>query len=284
VDALNSLEGELAGYYYSLAWMSDADRLCLEKDHFLFRKEHGCVQLLLLLLLLLLLCRCGGVLRGVVDCTASHGVGCCHGVTSLDSAVAWRGVCGARYFAYAGVYRDWAQGRGIFHNPSKTFLVWVNEEDQLRIISMENSGNIGAVFTRLLNGVAALDRKLPFHFDDQRGFIATCPSNLGTGMRASVHIQLPLASKDPRFKTICEELHLQPRGADGEHSPTEGSSLFDISPLKRLGLTEVDCAKALHAGAVRLIALEKELRAAASGSGSVSAPSLGCLKRRAPPQ
>jgi len=32
--------------------------------------------------------------------------------------------------------RDWPEGRGIFHNEKKTFLVWVNEEDQLRIISM----------------------------------------------------------------------------------------------------------------------------------------------------
>jgi creatine kinase len=170
-----------------------------------------------------------------------------------------------RYFAYAGVYRDWAENRGIFHNPSKTFLVWVNEEDELRIISMQPGGDIGAVFTRLMHGVAALEKKLDFIFDDQRGFISTCPSNLGTGMRASVHINLPHASKDPRFKQICDELHLQPRGADGEHSSTEGSSLFDISPLKRLGLTEVDCAKALHAGATRLIALEKELR----GDGEV---------------
>ena len=175
----------------------------------------------------------------------------------------WRVVCGSvvclRYFAYAGVYRDWALGRGIFHNPSKTFLVWVNEEDELRIISMQPGGNIGAVFTRLMSGISALEKKLDFIFDHQRGFIATCPSNLGTGMRASVHINLPHASKDPRFKQICDELHLQPRGADGEHSSTDGASLFDISPLKRLGLTEVDCAKALHQGAVRLIALEKEL-------------------------
>merc|ERR1719435_842032 len=34
--------------------------------------------------------------------------------------------------------RDWPEGRGIFHNAAKTFLIWVNEEDQLRIISMEN--------------------------------------------------------------------------------------------------------------------------------------------------
>jgi hypothetical protein len=123
------------------------------------------------------------------------------------------------------------------------------------------------VFTRLVAGISALEKKLDTLFDDQRGFIATCPSNLGTGMRASVHINLPHASKDPRFKAICDELHLQPRGADGEHSSTEGASLFDISPLKRLGLTEVDCAKALHAGAVRLIALEKELRSGAAGAG-----------------
>ena len=37
----------------------------------------------------------------------------------------------------AGMERDWPEGRGIFHNMGKTFLVWVNEEDQLRIISME---------------------------------------------------------------------------------------------------------------------------------------------------
>jgi hypothetical protein len=50
----------------------------------------------------------------------------------------------------AGMERDWPEGRGIFHNDAKTFLVWVNEEDQLRIISMQvryhfsftlNSGN-----------------------------------------------------------------------------------------------------------------------------------------------
>ena len=37
----------------------------------------------------------------------------------------------------AGMERDWPEGRGIFHNESKSFLVWVNEEDHLRIISME---------------------------------------------------------------------------------------------------------------------------------------------------
>lgn len=43
---------------------------------------------------------------------------------------------GDRFLEIAGLNRDWPNGRGIFHNKEKTFLVWVNEEDQLRIISM----------------------------------------------------------------------------------------------------------------------------------------------------
>merc|ERR1712077_46162 len=46
----------------------------------------------------------------------------------------------------AGMERDWPEGRGIFHNTDKTFLTWVNEEDQLRIISMQSGGDVRAVF------------------------------------------------------------------------------------------------------------------------------------------
>ena len=47
-------------------------------------------------------------------------------------------VSGDKNLIAAGMERDWPEGRGIYHNAAKTFLVWVNEEDQLRIISMEN--------------------------------------------------------------------------------------------------------------------------------------------------
>ena len=49
----------------------------------------------------------------------------------------------------AGMERDWPEGRGIFHNEAKTFLVWVNEEDQTRIISMQKGGDVKGVFERL---------------------------------------------------------------------------------------------------------------------------------------
>ena len=53
--------------------------------------------------------------------------------------------------------RDWPQARGIYHNNEKTALVWVNEEDHIRIISMQKDFNIRAVFDRFANLVKAVE-------------------------------------------------------------------------------------------------------------------------------
>merc|ERR1711981_924368 len=55
-------------------------------------------------------------------------------------------VSGDRNLTVAGMERDWPEGRGIFHNTEKTFLIWINEEDQLRIISMQKGGDVREVF------------------------------------------------------------------------------------------------------------------------------------------
>ena len=51
-----------------------------------------------------------------------------------------------------------------------------------------------------------------FMWNEHLGFILTCPSNLGTGLRAGVHVKLPKLSSDDRFAGIVEKLHLQKRG------------------------------------------------------------------------
>lgn len=65
-------------------------------------------------------------------------------------------VSGDKNLIAAGMERDWPEGRGIFHNAEKTFLVWVNEEDQLRIISMQEGGDVKGVFERLARGINAV--------------------------------------------------------------------------------------------------------------------------------
>ncbi|XP_042913080.1 arginine kinase-like [Parasteatoda tepidariorum] len=58
---------------------------------------------------------------------------------------------GDRFLQHANACRYWPTGRGIYHNDAKTFLVWCNEEDHLRIISMQKGGDLKTIFQRLVN-------------------------------------------------------------------------------------------------------------------------------------
>lgn len=166
---------------------------------------------------------------------------------------------GDRYLEAAGLNRDWPEGRGIYHNDDKTFLVWINEEDQLRIISMQMGGDIKEVFARLMTAIEQISKKVSFSYNNHIGYLTSCPTNLGTAMRASVHIALPkLASDMDAFKAITDKYQLQIRGIHGEHSESEGG-VYDISNKRRLGVTEVECVQEMVDGVVALIAKEKAL-------------------------
>lgn len=166
---------------------------------------------------------------------------------------------GDKYLQSALLEREWPEARGIFHNDDKTFLVWVNEEDQLRIISMQQGSNIRQVFERLATAANKIEEKAKFAQDSHLGYITSCPSNLGTGMRASVHINLPKLAKRPElFQEIADKYYVQIRGADGEHSDTS-SGVFDISNIRRLGRAEVDLTQDMYDGVKALIAVEKQL-------------------------
>jgi len=166
---------------------------------------------------------------------------------------------GDRYLDAVGLNRDWPEGRGIYHNNDKTFLVWVNEEDQLRIISMQQGGDIKEVFTRLVNAIKSIETKVPFSYSYHLGYITSCPTNLGTAMRARVHIALPKLAEDMvAFKAITDKYYLQIRGIHGEHSESEGG-VYDISNRRRLGITEVEAVQDMYNGVVALIEAEKAL-------------------------
>jgi creatine kinase/arginine kinase len=145
---------------------------------------------------------------------------------------------GDRFLAACNLNRDWPSGRGIFHNDAKTFLVWVNEEDQLRIISMQQGAGIKEVFERLSRAATHIETKCKFAHDDHLGYITSCPTNLGTALRASVHIKLPKLMKNKKtFNEIADKYHVQIRGIHGEHTETN-DGVFDISNKRRLGRSE----------------------------------------------
>merc|ERR1712172_90594 len=166
----------------------------------------------------------------------------------------------------AGMERDWPEGRGIFHNKDKTFLTWVNEEDQLRIISMQMGGDVRAVFDRLARGIKAVEDSVKaesgkdFMLDPKYGYVHSCPTNLGTGMRTSVHVDLPGWTKEglKPLAARCEELHLQPRGTRGESGGQTGIT-YDISNKHRLGYSEVELVQKMIDGVNTLVQEDRDL-------------------------
>ncbi len=163
----------------------------------------------------------------------------------------------------AKMARDWPDARGIFHNNKKNFLIWVNEEDHTRVISMQKGGNMKDVFTRFCNGLKKFEALMKedgyeFMWNEKLGYILTCPSNLGTGMRASVHVRLPLLSEKTQFDEILAKHSLQKRGTGGVDTASVGG-VYDVSNSDRLGYSEVQLVQKVIDGVKELIQAEKEL-------------------------
>ncbi|CAG9826134.1 unnamed protein product [Diabrotica balteata] len=164
---------------------------------------------------------------------------------------------GDRFLEAANSNRYWPTGRGIYFNHNKTFLVWVNEEDHIRIISLQQGGNLGEVYARWVLAVTTLEKKLKYIRSDRFGYLTFCPTNLGTTIRASVHIKVPkLAADMNKLNSIASSYNLQVRGTRGEHTEAEGG-VYDISNKRRLGLTEIDVIKEMYSGIQEIIRLEK---------------------------
>ncbi|MCK5834020.1 arginine kinase [bacterium] len=154
-----------------------------------------------------------------------------------------------RMQAASGYHEHWPHGRGVYLNKAKTFINWVNEGDHLRIISMEMGGDVKAVFERLSAGAKVIEEGVKaitgideaFMMHPKFGAVTCCPSNIGTGMRGSVHIMVPKLIETIGFEAIdrlCRERNCQARGTTGEHS--EVLDRIDVSNWRRIGLPEYE--------------------------------------------
>lgn len=167
-----------------------------------------------------------------------------------------------------GGCRDWPDARGIFHNKDKTFLVWVNEEDQMRVISMQKGGNVAEVFERWAKGVIEVEKTvtaLGFKWmqDPHLGNFSSCVSNLGTGLRASMHILLPNILKSigqEALEKYCKTMRMDCRGTGGEHTAAGSDGKVDISNVDRIGKSEVELVQIMVNGVCNLIDLEKRAK------------------------
>ncbi|XP_028513587.1 creatine kinase B-type [Exaiptasia diaphana] len=128
---------------------------------------------------------------------------------------------------------------------------------------MQKGGNMREVFDRFCRGINQVEGLMKnkgqqYMWNEHLGYILTCPSNLGTGLRAGVHIKLPLLGKHPAFPKVLNRLRLQKRGTGGVDTAAEGG-IFDISNSDRLGFSEVQLVQKVIDGVNLLIQMEIRL-------------------------
>ncbi|GMH50787.1 hypothetical protein TrVE_jg171, partial [Triparma verrucosa] len=103
------------------------------------------------------------------------------------------------------------------------------------------------------------------------GYVTSCPSNLGTGMRASVHVKIPNLTADgtdKKAKVVCKPLGLSVRGTGGEHTPIGADGTVDISPSNRLFIKECEIIARLYEG-IKLLMNEENKGPSAPPKGEV---------------
>merc|ERR1711896_98108 len=112
---------------------------------------------------------------------------------------------------------------------------------------------MGKAALDVVNGIEGLE----FAQSADYGVVTSCPTNLGTGMRASVHIKIPnLTSDGSNAKAMLKPLGLSVRGLGGEHTPIGADGTVDISPSARFCITEAQIITALYVGISKLKAAE----------------------------
>eukprot|EP01043_Picozoa_sp_COSAG02_P025003 COSAG02_NODE_1388_length_12920_cov_8.638122_5_plen_656_part_00 len=168
----------------------------------------------------------------------------------------------------SGMDRDWPDARGVFcsDRPADggaeqgTLLVWVNEEDHVRLMALERGPDMRAAFERFAAAANGLEKALlqsghGFARTDNLGYLLTCPSNLGTGLRVSVSVSLPQLSALPKYTKACRTLLLDSRPDRAR------PGMFELSNLERLGKTEVELVNTVILGVEALVSLEQRLDA-----------------------
>lgn len=169
----------------------------------------------------------------------------------------------------SGMARHWPHGRGVFHNKDANLFIWVGEEDHMRIVSMQGNlqeptkegRQIKEVVARFIRACDKVQEVLKaegkdFMKSDHLGWVLTCPSNLGTGLRCGTMVKLPNVSGREDWKKLCGAMRLQARGKGGVDSTATGG-VFDVSNADRIGKGEIDLVNILIEGAAQLVKWEK---------------------------
>ncbi len=157
-----------------------------------------------------------------------------------------------------------SKGRGILVSKDESISIMVNEEDHVRIQILHEGLSLSQTAETADRIDTLLNESLRFAFDPELGYLTQCPTNLGTGMRASVMMHLPALTESGamgRIASNLSKLGLVIRGTYGEGSNVIGA-LYQLSNQITLGLSEKEAIENLQNITNQLMQEERKARKA----------------------
>ena len=162
-----------------------------------------------------------------------------------------------RYLISRDLVRDRAISAALVTR-DESISVMLNEEDHVREQYFTKGFELKKAYERIAGIDDVISESIPFAFDDTFGYLTACPTNLGTGLRASVMLFLPAISRRGLMRTVMPQLTrlgLTVRGAFGEGSGSEGD-LFQVSNEVTLGVSEEDILYVVESSVGYVVELE----------------------------
>ncbi|MDO5556198.1 MAG: protein arginine kinase [Clostridia bacterium] len=150
----------------------------------------------------------------------------------------------------------------IIINDDENICIMVNEEDHIRLqifatgLELENALNLAIEIDK------KLEELIPYSYNNKYGFLTSCPTNVGTGLRASVMVHLPALSKTGNIRKVLEVVNsfdMNIRGIYGEGSNSQ-ADIYQISNKQSLGISEEDVIKNLKIITDKVIEQERLAR------------------------
>lgn len=154
------------------------------------------------------------------------------------------------------------QVTGVILAEDESVGIMVNEEDHLRIQAISGGMNIKEVWERANRIDDILDEGLSFAYDKQYGYLTSCPTNVGTGMRASYMVFLPALTHAGKIRQLSEEMAaygITMRGIYGEGTGSQGG-IYQISNQRTLGNSEQEIMDNLNNIVYQVIRQERRRR------------------------
>lgn len=151
---------------------------------------------------------------------------------------------------------------GILLNDAEDISIMINEEDHLRIQVMKPGFNLDEALSDAIRVDEKISSKINYAYNDKYGFLTACPTNLGTGLRASVMLHLPalrLTGKIEKVLEVVNKVNLNVRGMYGEGTEAIGD-LYQVSNKISLGVTEEEIVENVKLIVQKLIEQERKAR------------------------